>query len=178
MKTRVLFLLLPLWLLVVPGSQASNVNVGVNVNIGAPAPAVVIAAPAPAVVIGAPELVIASPPEFLLIPALGLHVSIDAPYDLFYLDGQYYQFHKNRWYRSNHYQGPWGYVERGRLPKRLLKHEYPEMIDWRDREYREYNKDRGKHRDRYFRAEDRHERREARRDDHREKNKGNHGHRD
>jgi hypothetical protein len=160
MKKRALFLLFPLWLLVVSGSQASNVDVGINVNIGAPA------------------IVIESPPEFLLIPSLGLHVSIGAPYDLFYLDGYYYQFHNNRWYRSNHYRGPWGYVDRRYLPKRMLKHEYREMVDWRDREYREYNKDRKKHRDRYFRPEDKHERNEERRDDHKGKNKGKHGGKD
>lgn len=157
MPKRVFFLLLPLWLLVVPGSQASNVDVGININIGAPA------------------VVIDSPPEFLLVPSLGLHVSFGAPYDLFYLDGNYYQFHNNRWYRSNHYQGPWGYVDRRYLPKRMLKHDYREMLDWRNREYREYNKDREKHRDRYFRAEEKHERREERRDDHREKERGKHG---
>lgn len=161
MKKRVLFLLLPLWLAVVSNCLASNVDVGINVNIGAPA------------------LVIASPPEFLLIPALGLHVSIGAPYDLFYLDGYYYQFHKNRWYRSNYYQGPWGYVERGNLPKRLHKHEYRQMLDRRDREYREYKKDREKHRDRYFRADEKHGRKGDRRDDdHQGKNKGNRGGRD
>jgi hypothetical protein len=160
MQKRVLFLLIPLWLLLVPGSQASNVDVGINVNIGAPA------------------VVIASPPEFLLIPSLGLHISIGAPYDLFYLDGYYYQFHNNRWYRSNHYQGPWGYVDRRHLPKRFLNHDYREMLDWRDREYREYNKDRDKHRDRYYRPEDRHERKEERRDGHKEKHKENRGHKD
>lgn len=158
MKKRVLFLLLPLWLLVVSSSQASNIDVGINVNIGAPA------------------IVIESPPEFLLIPTLGLHVSIGVPYDLFYLDGYYYQFHNNRWYRSNHYQGPWGYVDRRYLPKRMLKHDYREMLDWRNREYREYNKDREKHRDRYFRPEGKHERKEERRNDHKEKDRGNHGH--
>jgi hypothetical protein len=159
-KKSVLFLLFPFWLLVVPGSQASSVDVGINVNIGAPA------------------IVIASPPEFLLIPSLGLHVSIGAPYDLFYLDGYYYHFHNNSWYRSDHYQGPWGHVDRRYLPKRMLKHEYRDMIDWRDREYREYNKDRGKHRDRYFRADDKHGRKEERRDDHKGKNRGKHGGKD
>jgi len=160
MQKRALFLLLPLWLFVASSSQASNVDVGINVNIGAPA------------------IVIESPPEFLLIPSLGLHISFDAPYDLFYLDGYYYQFHNNRWYRSNHYRGPWGYVDRRYLPKRMLKHDYREMLDWRNREYREYNKDRNKHRDRYFRPEGKHERKEERRDNHQEKNKGKHGHKD
>jgi hypothetical protein len=160
MQKRVLFLLLSLWLWGVASSQAANVDVGINVNIGAPA------------------IVIESPPEFLLIPSLGLHISIDAPYDLFYLDGFYYQFHNNRWYRSNHYRGPWGYVDRRYLPQRMRKHDYREMLDWRNREYREYNKDRDKHRDRYYRPEDRHERKEERRDDHKEKHKGNHGHKD
>lgn len=160
MPKRILFLLLPLWLFAATHSQAANVDVGINVNIGVPA------------------LVIASPPEFLLIPALGLHVSFGTPSDLFYLDGYYYHFHKNRWYRSNHYQGPWGYVDRGKLPKRILKHDYREMLDWRNREYREYSKDREKHRDRYFRAEEKDERKEERRENHKEKNKGKHGHKD
>ena len=159
MKKRVFFLLVPLWLLVVSGSQAANVDVGINVNIGAPA------------------IVITSPPEFLFIPSLGLHVSIGAPYDLFYLDGYYYQFHNNRWYRSNHYRGPWGYVDRRYLPKRMLKHDYLEMIDWRDRDYREYNKNREKHRDRYFRPEDKHEGK-GERDDHKGKNQRKHGDKD
>ena len=160
MKKRVLFLLFPLWLVVVSNSQAANVDVGININLGVPA------------------VVIASPPDFLLIPALGLHVSIGSPYDLFYLDGYYYQFNKNRWYRSNHYQGPWGYVERGKLPKHFRKHEYRQMLDRRDRDYREYNKDRGKHRDRHFRADEKHGRKEDRQDNHKEKNKGKHGGKD
>jgi hypothetical protein len=169
MKKRVFFLLLPLWLSVGSNSLASNVDIGINVNIGAPA------------------LVIASPPEFLLIPALGLHVSIGAPYDLFYLDGYYYQFHKNRWYRSNHYQGPWGYVERGKLPKRFHKHEYRQMLERRDRDYREYQKDKGKYRDRYYRADDKGGREKERGDDdhpgkskdkNKDKSKGKHGGKD
>ena len=160
MKKRLLFPLLALGLFVAPYTQAGNVDVGINLNIGVP------------------TIEIVSPPEFLLIPSLGMHISIGAPYDLFYLDGHYYQFHNNRWYRSNHYQGPWGYVDRGRLPKRMLKHEYREMLDWRNREYREYNKDREKHRDRYFRAEDKRERKEERGENHKGKNKGNHGHKD
>lgn len=165
MQKRILFLLLPLWLLVASNTQAANVDVGINVNIGVPA------------------IVIESPPEFLLIPSLGLHVSIGAPYDLFYLDGFYYQFHNNRWYRSDHYRGPWGYVDRRYLPRRMLKHDYREMLDWRNREYREYNKDRDKHRDRHFRADEKHERKherkeERRDDDHKGKNRGKHGGKD
>ena len=161
MQKRVLFLLLPLWLSVASGSQASNVDVGINFNIGVPA------------------IVIESPPEFLLVPSLGLHISIGAPYDLFYLDDHYYHFHNNRWYRSNHYQGPWGYVDRRYLPKRILKHDYREMLDRRNREYREYNKDRDRHRDRHFRADEKHGRKGDRRDDdHKGKNRGKHGGRD
>ena len=154
MKKSVLFLLFPLCLAAVPDSQASNVDVGININIGAPA------------------VVIASPPEFLLIPSLGLYISIGAPYDLFYLNGYYYHFNKNRWYRSHHYQGPWGYIDRGSLPKRILKHEYRDMLERRDRDYREYSRDREKYRDRYFRAEDKREGKEKRgNDDHKDKNK-------
>lgn len=160
MKKRVLFLFLPLWLLVVSNSHSANVDVGINLNIGAPA------------------IVIESPPEFLLIPSLGFHISIGAPYDIFYLDGNYYHFNNNRWYRSNNYQGPWGYVDRRHLPKRILKHDYREMLNWRDREYHEYNKDREKHRDRYFRPQEKHERKDDRRESHKEKNKGNHGRKD
>lgn len=147
---RVLFLLLPLWLIAASNTHAANVDVGVNVNIGIPG------------------IVITSPPEFLLIPALGLHISIGTPYDLFYLDGHYYHYNQNRWYRSRHYQGPWVFVDRGHLPKRMLKHEYREMLNSRDREYQEYKKDRNRHRDRYFRPEDKQE-------NHSEKDKGSQG---
>lgn len=158
MKKRLLFLAVAFGLFVAANSQAANVNVGVNVNIGAPA------------------IAISSPPEFLLIPALGVHISIGAPYDLFYLDGYYYQNSKNRWYRSNNYRGPWGYVEPRHLPQRMNKHAYREMLNWRDRDYQEYKKDRQKHRDRYFRAEEKHERKEDRREDRRDEHQGGHGH--
>lgn len=160
MKKRILFLLLPLWLFAAASSQAGNVDVGINVNIGAPA------------------IVIDSPPEFLLVPALGLHISIGTPYDLFYLDGFYYRFHNNRWYRSNYYRGPWGYVDRGHLPKRMHKHEYRKMLDYRDREYQDYKKDREHHRDRYFRADEKHERKGGAWDNHKDKNRGKHGGKD
>lgn len=139
MKKRLLFLLLPLVFFVTSNTQAGNVDVGVNLNIGVP------------------NIRIESPPEFLLIPSLGMHISIGAPYDIFYLDGFYFYFDNNRWYRSSNYQGPWGYVDRRHLPKQMRNHDHREMLDWRDREYREYNKNREKHRDRSFRPDDRHD---------------------
>lgn len=166
---RALVLFLPLWFFVASSASAANVDVGINVNVGLPTPAIVVPAPA---------IVVTSPPEFLLIPTLGLHISIGAPYDLFYLDGHYYHFHKNRWYRSSDYRGSWVYVDPGHLPKRLRNHNYREMLDWRDRDYKEYKKDRNKHRDRYFRADDRQEERKERREGHKEKHKGNHGHKE
>jgi len=155
---RVLFLLLSLWLFVAANTSVASVDVGININIGAPA------------------VVIESPPEFLLIPSLGLHISIGAPYDLIYLDSHYYHFHNNRWYRSNHYQGPWNYVDRDHLPKRIQKHQYREMLDRRNQEYKNYKKDPEHHRDRYYRPDDKRGNKEGRgNDDHKGNNKGNKG---
>lgn len=162
MRKSLILLILPLTFLGFARAEAGNVDIDLNVNIGVPAPVVVIE----------------SAPEFILIPTLGFHISIGSPYDIIYLDGSYFLFQHNRWYRSYGYRGPWRLVEPRHLPQRLRKHEYREMLDRRDREYREYQKDRKrykeKHGDRYYRPDDdRHDRKNGK-----DREKGGHGHKD
>jgi len=89
---------------------------GVTVQIGIPLP---------------PPIVIAAPPEVVLLPSTGVYVAPDLALDLFFFDGWWWRPWEGRWYRSRNYRTGWGYYNGvpsfyGRVPS-----------GWRD-DYREH----------------------------------------
>ena len=100
-----------------------------------------------------PNVVIHEPPLFLYPPSIGFYAAIGIPYDLFYIDRYYYLHHGSHWYRSNHYNGPWGSIKYKSLPHSFREHHYEDIVRDRDREYRSYQKERSRYQGRYFRPE-------------------------
>ncbi len=136
------------------GSTPARAEVNVNVNLGIPLPSIVIA----------------EPPEFILPSALGFYVAVGVPHDLFRIDGVYFLFRDNRWYRSPYYDGPWDEVRYRKLPKPLRRHKFERIRYYRDEEYRHYRHNRHGYKGKFYRPEKRHGRdhdRDNRRDDRR-----------
>ena len=100
-----------------------------------------------------PNVAVYAPPLFLHSPFTGFYSAVGIPYDLYYIDHYYYLYHKGLWYRSHHYNGPWGSVKYKSLPHSVIKHRYEDIIRWRDSEYRSYQKDRNRYKGRFFRPE-------------------------
>lgn len=103
------------------------------------------------------NVVIQNPPLFIYPPSLGFYAAIGIPYDLFYIDRNYYLHRGNRWYRSPRYNGPWGSLRNDHLPQGLRRHRYDDIVRGREREYRTYQNERNRYRGRTFRPEGRHE---------------------
>ncbi len=108
--------------------QAGDVGINLNVNIG-------------------------DPPVFIAPPALGFYVAVGIPYDMFYVNMNYYMYHGGGWYRSSGYNGPWVVVQYKRLPRGLRRHKYARIIKVRDDEYRNYQHDRNNYRGKQYRPE-------------------------
>lgn len=109
-------------------AQAGDVGINLNVNIGAP-------------------------PVFIAPPALGFYVAVGIPYDMFFIDMNYYMYRSGGWYRSSGYNGPWAVVQYRRLPPGLRKHKYAHIIKLRDDEYRNYDRDRDHYQGKQYRPE-------------------------
>jgi hypothetical protein len=61
--------------------------------------------------IGAPPQVeFEGPPELVPIPGRYVYFVPDIDFDLFFYHSRWYRPHKGRWFRSEHYTGPWEHV--------------------------------------------------------------------
>lgn len=163
---------------VIVAAQAAAANAGVNLNVNIGAPPVVVApapappvayAPPPPVAPGPPEVVFAAAPRFIFSPTLGFYVSVEAPYDVVFIDGRYYLWSGGYWYSSRYYDGPWVVARKRFLPPGLHRFRYEDIRRHRDAEYRHFVHDRDRYRGRWYtpeeRRHERHERREERREE-------------
>jgi hypothetical protein len=166
-------------------SPAAFAGVNVNINLGEPRPVIVAPAPPPAVYVPAPPPVyVPAPPpvevlrvdediNFVYPDALGFYVAVGVPYDLFFVNNNYYLYRDGRWLCASSSRGPW--IERNyrELPPRLRRHRLERIRDYRSREYVIYSRDREHYRGRHFRSEkekwreQRHDAHEARKDERR-----------
>lgn len=135
--------------LAVSPAQASDVGFDVNIRVGNQPPPVV-PVPVPARV---PVVVIEEPPVFLYPPELGFYVAVGVPYDIVFIQGTYYLFRDNVWYRAPHYSGPWVVTRHKHLPPGLRKHKFDRVRVIRDREFRVFERDRDHFRGKHFRPE-------------------------
>ena len=101
--------------------------------------------------VGGPPAVLDEPPEFVYPPELGFGVAVGIPYDLFYLNGSYFLYRGDSWFKSPIYGGSWSKVSKNNLPRELRKNKIARIRQYRDREYSLYQKDR--ERIPHFRAE-------------------------
>jgi hypothetical protein len=112
--------------------------VDVNINITVPVP---------------PPIVVEAPPEMVIIPEAGVYVMVGAPYDIYFISGRYYYFHKGYWYRGRGYNGPWIHVERRMLPPGLRKYKIERLHKFREHAWKEYRGRGPEFKRKHFRAE-------------------------
>ena len=121
--------------------------------------------------VGGPPIVISQPPDFLYPADLGFGVAVGVPYDMFYFSGIYYVYRGGGWYTTSAYGGDWIKVRHRELPPELQRYKIAKIRQFRDREYRDYSRDRGHYRGQYFRpgTEAREDHRELRNSGHEER---------
>jgi hypothetical protein len=107
------------------GSPTAKAEVNVHVGVGGNRP---------------PSFVLDTNPNFINVPNLGFYVSVGGPQDIIRYDGSYYVNHYGRWYMSYNYRGPWILVREGRLPRQIRHHRWEEIRNYRDVEYRRYER--------------------------------------
>ena len=159
-------------LLILSASTASAANVGLdfNVNIGnTPRQQVIVREP---VYHPAPRgFRINEDINFIRPSSLGFYVAVGLPFDLFYVDNDYYLFREGNWHRARYSRGPWATVSHRDLPPGLRKHKIKQIRQYRDKEYKVYRQNERNYRGKHFRsdkgqwqADQRTEKRDDRRD--------------
>jgi hypothetical protein len=105
MKSK-LFPLLAIGSLLLAGSLVSPPEsfAEVNVNIG----------------VGLPGLMISAPPAMVVIPGTYVYYPPDVGVDIFFYRGYWYRPYRGRWFISAEYNGPWGGIALGRVPRVLI----------------------------------------------------------
>jgi hypothetical protein len=102
-KSSFLFLFAVLFSAAV-ATAPSAVSAEVNVNITVPLPG----------------LVFPGPPPLIVIPGSYVYYPPEATVEIFFYHGYWYRPHGGHWYRSADYNGPWGGIAIGRVPRPLL----------------------------------------------------------
>jgi len=104
MKTRrVRFLILGAVLLALVGSSVKSdarVEVGVGMNI--------------------PVYTFAAPPPLVVIPGTYAYYVPDINMDVLFYHGYWYRPFEGRWFRARDYNGPWGFIAVGSVPRVLI----------------------------------------------------------
>lgn len=88
-----------------------------------------------------PSLSIDVWPSFIYVPELGFSVSTGSEWDILSYDNYYYVHRDGYWYRSSRQRGPWVIVHYDRLPYKLRSHNWAEIRNYRDYEYRRHHSD-------------------------------------
>ena len=71
--------------------------------------------------IGPPPIVVAEPPEVVLIPGSQVYFVPQPDIDIFFYNGYWWSPRGDRWYRARAYNGPWGVVERRFVPAPVFR---------------------------------------------------------
>jgi hypothetical protein len=82
-------------------SQPARAEVSVNINLG-------------------PPVVVAEPPHMVLVPRSRVYFSPDPQVDIFFYGGYWWSPRGDRWYRARAHNGPWGVIERRRVPREVI----------------------------------------------------------
>ncbi|MBF8259415.1 MAG: hypothetical protein HW377_1789 [Actinobacteria bacterium] len=70
--------------------------------------------------IGPPPIMVAEPPGVVMIPRSQVHFVPDPNIEVFFFNGYWWSPRGDRWYRARAYNGPWGVIERNRVPRAVL----------------------------------------------------------
>jgi hypothetical protein len=145
-------------------SEPARAEVSVNINLGPP------------------PIVVAEPPGVVMIPQSQVHFVPDPNIDVFFYGGYWWSPRGERWYRSRAYKGPWGVIERHRVPRAVLyvprdyraRYERERHVpygQWKkdrsrwDRENRKSHKNWEKEREKEWKRSEKEQRKDGKRDD-------------
>ena len=67
-----------------------------------------------------PPLVLPGPPEVVVIPGTYAYFVPGIEADIFFYHGYWYRPHRGYWFRASRYDGPWGRIAVGRVPRVLI----------------------------------------------------------
>lgn len=136
-------------------SEPANAGVNVNINLG-------------------PPVVVAEPPEMVLVPRSRVYFSPEPEVDIFFYGGYWWSPRGDRWYRARAHNGPWGVIGRRSVPREVIA--VPR--DYRGRYGHEkrvpYGQWKKEHRQ-YDKAERKDRKRDEKERKHEEKQRGGHG---
>jgi hypothetical protein len=82
-------------------SEPVRAEVGVSINIG-------------------PPVVVVEPPHMVLVPRTRVYFSPEPEVDIFFYGGYWWSPRGDRWYRARAHNGPWGVIERRRVPREVI----------------------------------------------------------
>jgi hypothetical protein len=105
--------------------------------------------------LGPPPIVVAEPPEVVMIPGLQVYFVPQLEFDVFFYNGYWWSPRGSRWYRARAYNGPWKVVNKRYIPAPV----YPVPKDYRNVYEKEQHipygqwKKQGKHREKEERKE-------------------------
>ena len=71
--------------------------------------------------LGPPPIVVAEPPEVVLVPRSQVYFVPHPEIDVFFYNGYWWSPRGNRWYRARAYNGPWGVVARRYVPGPVVR---------------------------------------------------------
>ncbi len=71
--------------------------------------------------IGPPPIVVAEPPEVVLVPGSQVYFVPQPDIDIFFYNGFWWSPRGDRWYRAQAYNGPWVIVERRLVPPPVIR---------------------------------------------------------
>ena len=134
---KLMFVLTILYLVVVGSVVGKSADIGFSINISGGNTS--------------DQIVLDGAPMFIFPASLGFYVAVGIPYDMFFIDSNYYIYRHSAWYVSANYNGPWTGIHYKRLPWGLRKHDYRRIIRVRDEEYRNYQQNRDHYRGKKYR---------------------------
>jgi len=70
--------------------------------------------------LGPPPIVVSAPPAVVMIPHSQVHFVPDPRIDVFFYGGYWWSPRGDRWYRARAYKGPWGAIDRRRVPPAVV----------------------------------------------------------
>jgi len=94
--------ILILSLLVALGAKKARAEVSVNINLGPP------------------PIVVAEPPEMVIVPGSNVYFVPDPHIDVFFYGGFWWSPRGDRWYRARAYKGPWVHMAPSAVPRSVI----------------------------------------------------------
>ncbi len=102
MRNSYLLPIAALFALLVPGIGTAHAEVSININLGPP------------------PIVVAAPPEMVMVPESRVYFVPDPQIDIFFYAGYWWSPRGSRWYRARAYEGPWVHLAPVDVPRAVI----------------------------------------------------------